>query len=132
MPFPFTFSLSVPGLANPFSSTPPEEIREKAKPGTREPTLTSEFHPTRGSDSIIFTHQEERRFPSPTPSSTSIRAPAPNRKRKQWEPIVGSASTAAHASVSAAGYLDTPAKYAEMAGSVDRKGDEREGKINAV
>lgn len=42
---------------------------------------------------------------------------------------MGSASTTAHASVSAAGYLDTPAKYAEMAGSVEKEDREREGKI---
>lgn len=60
--------------------------------------------------------------------ATSFRAPAPNRKRKQWEPRGGSAAVAEHASVSASGYLDTPAKYADMAESVTKESCEQEGK----
>jgi hypothetical protein len=121
--FPFTFSLTVAGISNPFST-----------PAQSEPVPP-----------IIHVQQHQngrlglgpRRRPSPaapllTPSSSTSSLPL-SRKRG-WEPSLPEPSHAATFATSTSGYLDTPAKYRDMASDrnrepgfdYDRLGDHRE------
>lgn len=105
MPFPFTFSLSVPGIPNPFSVQ------------AQGPVVQSEPNPSRGSvdpASLRTQHVKPgpRRRPSPVHSIVSPVVPL-SRKRG-WEPSLSGPSLAATSSTSSAGYLDTPAKYREL------------------
>ncbi|KAG5643365.1 hypothetical protein DXG03_001013 [Asterophora parasitica] len=98
MPFPFTFNLAVPGLSNPFAGTstsgqaPPTSVD---RPGKKLKQKITRQRPTPGS--------------SPSP--------APLTRKRGWEPTFAepSQSTATLTSTSARGYLDTPAKYRDMA-----------------
>jgi hypothetical protein len=100
--FPFTFSLTVAGISNPFST---QAQSEPVPP-------------------IIHVQQHQngrlgpRRRPSPaapllTPSSSTSSLPL-SRKRG-WEPSLPEPSHAATFTTSTSGYLDTPAKYRDMA-----------------
>jgi hypothetical protein len=104
MPFPFTFSLSVPGISNPFSAQEQGSI------------VQSEPNPSRGqvdASQVQHYRPDLRRRPSPTTSTVSPVVPL-SRKRG-WEPSLSGPSIAATSSTSSIGYLDTPAKYRDMA-----------------
>ena len=102
MPFPFTFSLNVPGISNPFSAQGQKSIVQS------EPDL-----PRVGTLQVQHERPRPLRRPSPTPPIISPVVPL-SRKRG-WEPSVSGPSLAAASSTSSIGYLDTPAKYREMA-----------------
>ena len=110
MPFSFSFTLTVPGLTNPFSSPPEPKL---APPAPRLARLDA------GSD-IQGYHATApiRRAPSP-----SLQPPL-SRKRG-WVPSAPEYSSPAANPTSTSGYLDTPAKYREMA-SAYNEGDEAE------
>ena len=110
MPFSFSFTLTVPGLTNPFSS-PPEP--EPAPPTPRLARLDA------GSDIQGYRSTAPiRRAPSP-----SLQPPL-SRKRG-WVPSAPEYSSPTANPTSTSGYLDTPAKYREMASAYD-EGDEVE------
>lgn len=96
MPFPFTFSFSVPGLSNPFSS----------------PTLSPHKDPVTAIPSPTTGKQEiSRRRPSPALPS------GPTSRKRGWEPAFVEPSQSTTTLASSSGYLDTPAKYRDMADS---------------
>ncbi|KZT70825.1 hypothetical protein DAEQUDRAFT_724974 [Daedalea quercina L-15889] len=96
MPFSFSFTLSVPGLTNPFSN-PPEP--ETLLPQPRLANLDA------GSDKEGY-RALNRRVPSPQP---------PLSRKRGWVPSAPEYSSPAASPTSTSGYLDTPAKYREMA-----------------
>lgn len=105
MPFPFTFSIAVPGL-NPFStpsephSTPdPSQSPEKPRARPVRPHNVNEKRP--------------RPSPSPSPS-------APVSRKRGWDPSLAEPSQSSATFASSSGYLDTPAKYRETAGNQPR------------
>ncbi|RDB15966.1 hypothetical protein Hypma_003571 [Hypsizygus marmoreus] len=98
MPFSFTFKLSVPGLSNPFSST--------ALSAPVPPT------PSTSSDSIDRRQKISRRRPSPVFDSPSK---ARASRKRGWEPTFAEPSQSSATYTSTGGYLDTPAKYRDMA-----------------
>ncbi|KAF9447269.1 hypothetical protein P691DRAFT_793636 [Macrolepiota fuliginosa MF-IS2] len=103
--FPFTFSFSVPGLPNPFSPTysQPQDSESHDKLGV---TLIS---------------------PSFTSTSSSTR---PKNLKRGWEPAFAEPSQSTTTLALTSGYLDTPAKYREMAAnaaSVRDRSDTTEG-----
>ncbi|KAJ7285067.1 hypothetical protein C8J57DRAFT_1290342 [Mycena rebaudengoi] len=103
MPFPFTFKLAVPGL-NPFAQSAGSEPQYGAGPQlSSAQSPDSRARPARPNNI-------NRRRPSPSPS------PAPPTSRKRgWDPSLAEPSQSAPTLASSSGYLDTPAKYREMA-----------------
>ncbi|KAE9386838.1 hypothetical protein BT96DRAFT_1005685 [Gymnopus androsaceus JB14] len=98
MPFPFTFSLSALGISNPFSAPP---LPPKA--GTSNPGYPAE--------SSHSNTNAKRRYPSPSPSQNE------NSRglKRGWEPSFAEPSQSIPTFASSNGYLDTPAKYREIA-----------------
>ncbi|KAJ7227270.1 hypothetical protein GGX14DRAFT_418869 [Mycena pura] len=103
MPFSFTFKLPVPGL-NPFSA--PAETLTEAQPGG---AYACQFpdHPRSWPTRPTNIHQ---RRPSPSPSPS-----APTSRKRGWDPSLAEPSQSAATLASSSGYLDTPAKYRDMA-----------------
>ncbi|KAH8104026.1 hypothetical protein BXZ70DRAFT_924050 [Cristinia sonorae] len=106
MPFPFSFRFNVPGVVNPFQPTcdsdPASVVSRFNQDGDNMGTSTQNqpFQP--------------RRRPSPSPNP-----PKPLARKRGWVPSESEPSFAAAKSVSTSGYLDTPAKYRDMANDVD-------------
>ncbi|SJL03319.1 uncharacterized protein ARMOST_06672 [Armillaria ostoyae] len=101
--FPFTFKLSVPGIANPFSAqiaTPPSSnVSPPDQPNSA---------PEQG-----FNNGKSVRRQRPPTRSTS---PVPQVLRKRgWEPYFAEPSLSTTTLASSSGYLDTPSKYRDMA-----------------
>ncbi|KAF7312391.1 hypothetical protein MIND_00252400 [Mycena indigotica] len=97
MPFPFTFNFAVPGL-NPFAAESPAENFTHAEPSGHS-SQQARARPARP------TNVHERR-PSPAPPTT---------RKRGWDPSLAEPSHSSTTLASPSGYLDTPAKYREMA-----------------
>ncbi|KAH9933425.1 uncharacterized protein B0H18DRAFT_983630 [Fomitopsis serialis] len=110
MPFSFSFTLAVPGLTNPFSN-PPEP--EPLPPQPRLASLDAGSN-KQGYRDITPVN---RRAPSP-----SLQPPL-SRKRG-WVPSAPEYSSPIASPTSTSGYLDTPAKYREMASAYSEDGVE--------
>ncbi|KAF8074573.1 hypothetical protein FPV67DRAFT_587665 [Lyophyllum atratum] len=100
MPFPFTFSLSVPGLSNPFAMAPPAPDVDIDRP--RQAAGKHDHNKKK----LPIT----RRRPSPVPSPS-----VPLSRKRGWEPTFAEPSRSTTTLTLTSGYLDTPAKYREMA-----------------
>ena len=104
MPFPFTFSLSVPGISNPFTSEP------------KAHTVQSERVPTSSATGVQHLGPCRRASVSPVPSSSS----GLQSRKRGWEPAISQPSSAiTTTATSTLGYLDTPARYRDMASDND-------------
>lgn len=98
MPFPFTFSFSVPGLHNPFTAAQgPAVQRFRTDRQDASKAISRHNHPFPPS------HR-----PSPSPSLV------PLTRKRGWVPSIPEPSQAATSAASIGGYLDTPAKYKHM------------------
>jgi len=95
MQFPFTFTLSIPGLHNPFLANPgPVLAQSRIQGGTTS---------------------REIALPLPRlPHPNSLSPPAPIFRKRGWIPSEPEPSHAATFAASTTGYLDTPAKYRDM------------------
>jgi len=128
MVFPFTFKFSVSGLFNPFSVLGSEKGARPNQPpdichsdSQAAPMVDSNQYPISHPIQIPQTSRRisranlpkiDRPRPSPSPS------PAPVSRKRGWEPDPSpSCSTASLTLASTSGYLDTPARYREMAAS---------------
>ncbi|KAG5651566.1 hypothetical protein H0H81_008214 [Sphagnurus paluster] len=96
MPFPFTFNLSVPGLSNPFTSSEQVPPTPVDRPGKQKQKIT-------------------RRRPTPAVAQPPSPVPAPITRKRGWEPAFAAPSRSTATLASTSGYLDTPAKYRDMA-----------------
>lgn len=131
MVFPFTFKFNVSGLFNPFASTPvlgsKQGARRHQSPDschTHSQAAPPVHHPISHPIQIPQTSRRisranlpkiNRPRPSPSPS------PAPISRKRGWEPDPSPTwSTTSLTLASTSGYLDTPAKYREMAASDSR------------
>jgi hypothetical protein len=92
MQFPFTFSLHIPGLHNPFL----------AKPG-----------PAPAHARIQGSTNALSRLPPRFPAN-SLSPPVPLARKRGWIPSEPGPSHAATFATSTSGYLDTPAKYRDV------------------
>ena len=99
MPFPFTFSFSVPGLHNPFSTAAQEPAVQRSRTDKQDVSkaISRRNHPFPPS-----------RCTSPSPSLV------PLTRKRGWVPSIPEPSQAATSAASIGGYLDTPAKYKHM------------------
>ncbi|KAG6902030.1 hypothetical protein C0995_005363 [Termitomyces sp. Mi166 len=109
MPFPFTFSLFVPGLSNPFSSATRSEQQLPPTPVDKLGSLQSQ------KQKIQITR------PRPPPDSSASPVLTPLSRKRGWEPAFAPTSQSSTTLASTSGYLDTPAKYKTMA---ERSADE--------
>ncbi|KAG2144540.1 hypothetical protein DEU56DRAFT_790210 [Suillus clintonianus] len=100
MPFPFTFSFSVPGLHNPFTS------RSAVKPSRKDALL----------DPAAAISRRNRALPPPrcASPSPSLSPFVPLNRKRGWVPSIPEPSQAATSAASTRGYLDTPAKYRDI------------------
>lgn len=114
MPFSFTFSLSVPGLNNPFlAATSQSESGSHQRPVDNDRQLG---HTASSSSSALI---PARRIPIPphrhrTLAAThlqSLSPPVPLARKRGWAPSSPEPSQATTNNTSTSGYLDTPAKY---------------------
>lgn len=99
MVFNFTFSFPVPGITNPFAAQPvppPEPIKA---PPLQEKLTRSQVGPRA------------------RPDHPSLPAPTPLNKKRGWTPSTAEPSQPEPVKASSSGYLDTPAKYRDMAQS---------------
>lgn len=109
---PFSFTFSVPGLSNPFSKPPisyhPPMPTASPAPNTGLPQLQFDMS---GKQKIT------RRRPSPAPPLS-----APTSRKRGWEPAFVEPSLSTTTLASSSGYLDTPAKYRDMANNAAASG----------
>ncbi|KAG1770213.1 hypothetical protein EDD22DRAFT_866635 [Suillus occidentalis] len=104
MPFPFTFSFRVPGLHNPFTA----QSAVKLSRGDRKDAQL---------DPAAAISRRDRAFPPPrcASPSPSLSPFVPLNRKRGWVPSISEPSQAATSAASTRGYLDTPAKYRDMA-----------------
>ncbi|CCM02602.1 uncharacterized protein FIBRA_04705 [Fibroporia radiculosa] len=103
MPFSFSFTLTVPGITNPFS-TLCEPTPSLGQGNNGFPDAEGDKN---GSKAQLY-----RRPPSPS-------LLPPRSRKRGWVPANSEISQAAAIPTSTSGYLDTPAKYREMASNGD-------------
>ncbi|KAG6914244.1 hypothetical protein DXG01_001494 [Tephrocybe rancida] len=102
MPFPFTFKLSVPGLSNPFVR--PEQLPPMPGDKLGKVSMQAQSQP-----------KQRLQITRPRPPSSPAPVPMPASRKRGWEPTFASTSRSTTTLASTSGYLDTPAKYREMA-----------------
>ncbi|TDL23753.1 hypothetical protein BD410DRAFT_787029 [Rickenella mellea] len=118
MPFSFSFSLHVPGLINPFSSFS-SSVAPRSEAMVSPVADTSESVPS------------YRRRPSPSPASSIAQLP-PLSKKRGWAPASAEASEPTTMTASTSGYLDTPAKYREMAAQQQQQQDDADNEDTVI
>ncbi|KAG1776613.1 hypothetical protein EV702DRAFT_971137 [Suillus placidus] len=105
MPFPFTFSFRVPGLHNPFTV-------QSAVKSSRDDRKDAPLDPAAAISRRNRALPPPRRAPPPPPSLSPF---VPLNRKRGWVPSIPEPSQAATSAASTRGYLDTPAKYRDMA-----------------
>jgi hypothetical protein len=97
--FPFTFTVSVPGIINPFSK-PPYPLS-----GARDsPALAIVNHP-----------QEKQRLPDRRPHPSSLPPPEPLARKRGWQPSSPEPSPATTTiTASTRGYLNVRPRYRDF------------------
>ncbi|KAG6374789.1 hypothetical protein JVT61DRAFT_4167 [Boletus reticuloceps] len=93
MQFPFTFTLNIPGLHNPFLAKLGPVLAHSRFDGTTEIASVP---------------------PSRFPPVNSLSPPVSLARKRGWIPCEPEPSHAATSATSTTGYLDTPAKYRDM------------------
>lgn len=102
MVFPFTFTLNIPGLINPFASHQSNQTPiGRANGGNAVVSHDSEVSSSRAAFHKIA-HPRSSSSPSP---------PTRFSGKRGWEPSSSEPCRSATTLASTAGYLDTPAKY---------------------
>ena len=96
MPFPFTFTLNVPGLHNPFLAKSGPSLAQRRVEGSTMSRQVASLAPPR------------------FPPTNSLSPPVALARKRGWIPAEPEPSHAATSSTSTTGYLDTPAKYRDM------------------
>lgn len=127
MVFPFTFTLNIPGISNPFAFRKPNETPIDSPNGHAVISHDSDVRRSRAALTKI------NRPPSLSPS------PTPLSRKRGWEPSFSEPSYSTTTLASTAGYLDTPAKYRHtipdeyhnitMSDSIDQVRDQEEGAL---
>ena len=104
--FNFSFSLSVPGITNPFTAAAEAEAAASESAPALHGMLQNQWH----------ADWDDRQRPAaltrPLPPSPSLLPPV--SKKRGWVPSSSEPSRPAPIRTSTSGYLDTPAKYREM------------------
>lgn len=98
MLFPFTFSISVPGIMNPFSTSPdpPNDAGDSPAPIT------------------INNLQEKRWLAVRRPHPSALPPPIPLARKRGWQPSSPEPSPAAAVTASTCGHVNVPPKYRDF------------------
>ncbi|KAF9038243.1 hypothetical protein BJ165DRAFT_428563 [Panaeolus papilionaceus] len=129
MVFPFSFRFPLPGITNPFASSSSVTSGPAfIPPVNTEPNIASSSRLSQAdADKTLPNHTRYRRVsranlpkinrppPSPSPSPSPGPTGPTNSRKRGWEPTFASPSQSSTTLLSTSGYLDTPAKYREMA-----------------
>ncbi|EPQ56671.1 hypothetical protein GLOTRDRAFT_115833 [Gloeophyllum trabeum ATCC 11539] len=105
MVFSFTFSFTVPEIPNPFAAAKRQVSPPRCPDSGRQTLSRRDVGP------------RQRRLPSPSASTKTL----PLNRKRGWEPALAEPSQATTDQTSTSGYLDTPAKYRDMAPSRDEE-----------
>jgi hypothetical protein len=134
MPFNFSFTISIPGLTNPFSAlahaktTADLKYQSEAKRSQPQRHLGDVFPSqlprehtnisSKMADSWTVVGSAPSRLPTPTisPSASSLFLPLNKSRKRGWIPASAEPSQAIVYTSSTSGFLDTPSKYRDMAG----------------
>ncbi|KAI9464506.1 hypothetical protein BJY52DRAFT_822720 [Lactarius psammicola] len=110
MPFPFTFSISVPGIMNPFSKSPdlPDDASDPPAP-----VATNNL-------------QEKRWLAVRRPHPSTLPPPVPLARKRGWQPSSPEPSPAAAVTTSTSGHLNIPPKYRDFTVTPEAR-EEEEG-----
>ena len=110
MPFPFTFSISVPGIINPFSRSPdpPNDAGDSPAPVTQNNL------------------QEKRWLAVRRPHPSALPPPVPLARKRGWQPSSPEPSPAATVTTSTRGHLNIPHKYRDFTVTPEAR-EEEEG-----
>ncbi|KAF7316790.1 hypothetical protein HMN09_00412100 [Mycena chlorophos] len=109
MPFPFTFTLGVPGGLNPFSA-PSEPANATAGGSEAAASTQAQASPSKHRAQPARHSNVHDRRPSPAPPLT---------RKRGWDPSMAEPSQSSATLAQSSGYLDTPAKYRELASQQD-------------
>ncbi|KAJ3984100.1 hypothetical protein F5890DRAFT_1519348 [Lentinula detonsa] len=117
-PFPFTFSLTVPGLANPFSASPLYPYQQSLR--TQNEAGTSTMKTRRRSNLDEHGNEDELNLSKHHPKSRRA-SPSPvelgSSRKRGWEPAFAGEPSLAPTFVTVSnGYLDTSAKLGKQNG----------------
>ena len=113
MPFPFTFSISVPGIMNPFSKSPdpPDDAGRQHSPA---PVTLNNL-------------QEEKRWLAVRrPHPSALPPPIPLARKRGWQPSSPEPSPAATVTTSTCGHLNIPPKYRDFTVTPEAREEEEE------
>ena len=100
MVFPFTFTLNIPDIINPFTL---RASNQTPAAGTNDNAVISHESDMRRSRAALQKISRLRISRSPTPTPLS--------RKRGWEPSIPEPSYSTTTLASTAGYLDTPAKF---------------------
>ena len=136
MPFSFSFRFAVPGITNPFAPVAASsstgrgaQDQSETEDGT---TITSGLEcqlpsPIDSSWASLPAPAYRRRpSPSPAPDLKRSYSPAPLARKRGWVPSTAEPTHAVMTASTSSGFLDTPAKYREMADQERRDEDDTE------
>jgi hypothetical protein len=116
MVFPFTFSISVPGIINPFSKSPDLSTNASA-----DLTLVTATNTIQGKPWLTAHH----------PHLSSLPPPIPLSRKRGWQPSDPEPSLAATVATSTTGYLDMNSKHRNFTVSPEAR-EEDEGTVEMI
>ncbi|KAI0306010.1 hypothetical protein B0F90DRAFT_953015 [Multifurca ochricompacta] len=117
MLFPFTFTISMPNIINPFSKSP-----------DLSNVITSSHTPVTPNG-----HQEKRWLPERRPHPSSLPPPVPLARKRGWQPSSPEPSLAAADKTSTSGYINMQPKYREFTVTPEaREEEEGTGEMTAA
>lgn len=96
--FPFTFTMAVPGIINPFSKSP-----YPSSGGENPPNLA-----------IASRLQEKQWLPERRPHPSTLPPPEPLARKRGWQPSSPEPSAATTITASTSGYLNVRPKYRDF------------------
>lgn len=109
MLFPFTFSISVPGIMNPFSKSPDSPNAPGDSPAP----------------AAAVTIQDKRWLAVRRPHPSALPPPVPLARKRGWQPSTPEPSPAAAVATSTRGHLNIPPKYRDFTVTPEAREEEQ-------
>ena len=116
MLFPFTFSISVPGIMNPFSKSP-------------DPPNAAGDSPAPAAGATI---QDKRWLAVRRPHPSALPPPVPLARKRGWQPSTPEPSPATAVTTSTRGQLNIPPKYRDFTVTPEAREEEQEMEVLAA
>ena len=116
MLFPFTFSISVPGIMNPFSKSP-------------DPPNAAGDSPAPAAAATI---QDKRWLAVRRPHPSALPPPVPLARKRGWQPSTPEPSPATAVTTSTRGHINIPPKYRDFTVTPEAREEEQEMEVLAA